>query len=321
MKVAVLLTGALRTIRKTIKYLKQNVLLTPDVDVFACIQNDSNLDTTEWNKWFEEQIGGHIKSITWFSLESYPEWVEQRDLLISYLPISDEWKNYLCSSGSMIEYIQLQLAYLNMSAFEYAHNYKYSYIIKSRTDTIYAKPIDFHWLNWSDEQVDFRIENIIEEIKFNNIELNNKNIVKYFMSTIFSDDLILGIKDMISEMIESRDGQLPMPIAKELNEYIKTGSYILTIRANNLYIVRRDLFSLIPSLGTMYGMLHYPQEDDYWFNAENQFRAACYNSNLTIYNYDNIFEAKSVYEYDENRYFNINFDLKYSQMMYCIVRN
>lgn len=320
MKVAVLLTGSLRTIRKTIKYLKKNILLTPDVNIFACVQNDSSLDNTTWNNWFNEEFGTHIKSIKWFSLDSHPEWVTQRDMLLSYLKIPEHWKNYLRNSGSMIEYIQLQFAYFNMSEFEYSNNFKYKYIIKTRTDTIYAKPIDFHWLNWTDEQVQFRTENIIEEMKYNGIEINNTNIVKYFMTTIFSDDLILGINNMISEIIENRDKSIPMHTSKELNTYIKSGSYILTIRANNLYIVRRDLFELIPSVGTMYGMLHYPQEDDYWFNAENQFRAACYNSNLTIYNYDTLFEGKSVYEYDESRYFNSNFDLKYPQMMYCIIR-
>lgn len=321
MKVAVLLTGALRTIRKTIKYLKKNILLTSDVDIFACVQNDSSkISISEWEKWFRETIGLYIKSIEWFSLESYPEWIKQRDTLINHILIPEEWKHYLRSSGSMIEYAQLQISYLKMSVFEQEHNFKYSYIIKSRTDTIYTKPIDFHWLHWTDAQVEFRIENIIDEMKFNNIELNDKNIVKYFMTTIFSDDLILNIKDMISEMIENRDGPFPKLTPEELNNYIKCGSYILTIRANNLYIVRRELFNLIPSLGTMYGMLHYPQEDEYWFNAENQFRAACYNSNLTIYNYDNLFEGKSVYEYDEKRYFNSNYDLKQPRMMYCIVR-
>lgn len=321
MKVAVLLTGALRTIRKTIKYLKKNLLLTSDVDVFMCVQNDSSeINKLEWEKWFKETIGLHLKSLDWFSLDSYPEWVKQRDTLIEHILIPEEWKSYLRSSGSMIEYVQLQISYLKMSLFEQENNFNYSYIVKSRTDTIYTKPIDFHWLHWTDAQIEFRIENVIDEMKFNNIELNDKNIVKYFMTTIFSDDLILNIKDMISEMIESRDGPFPNLTPKELNNYIKFGSYILTIRANNLYIVRRELFSLIPSLGTMYGMLHYPQEDEYWFNAENQFRAACYNSNLTIFNYDNLFEGKSVYEYDEKRYFNSNYDLKQSRMMYCIVR-
>jgi hypothetical protein len=321
MKVAVLLTGALRTIRKTIKYFKKNVILTPDVDVFACVQHDSaDMTISEWEKWFEEQIGTHLKYLEWFSLDRHPEWVIQRDTLINHISIPNNWKNYIRSSGSMIEYAQLQYAYFKMAAYEQSHNFKYNYIVKSRTDTIYAKPVDFHWLNWTDSQVGFRLENILEEMKYDGIEINDSNIIKYFMTTIFSDDLILNIKDMISEMIESRDGSIPKPNPTELNEYIKNGSYILTIRANNVYIVRRDLFNLIPALGTMYGMLHYPQEDEYWFNAENQFRAACYNSNLTIYNYDNSFEAKSLYSYNEANYFTSTFELKQPRMMYCVVR-
>lgn len=321
MKIAVLLTGALRTIRKTIKYLKKNVLLTSDVEVFACIQNDSSdISTTEWERWFEEQIGSHIKSIKWFNFDLFPEWVTQRNRLLEYMNIPIQWKNYLKSSGSMIEYAQLQYAYFEMASYETKNNFKYSYIVKSRTDSIYAKPVDFHWLNWTDEQVEVRITNIIEQMKLHNIEITNNNIIKYFMITIYSDDLILNINNILSGLVTSRDGPFPNLSSKELNEYIKSGSYILTIRANNLYIVRRELFNLIPALGTMYGMLRYPGEDDYWFNAENQFRAVCYNSNLTIYDYDSMFEGGSLYDYDESRYFDSNYDLKIAQMLYCVVR-
>jgi hypothetical protein len=320
MKVAVLLTGALRTIRKTITYFKKNVILTPDVDIFACVQNDSDMATEEWEIWFKENCGNHLKSLEWFSLDTHPEWVTYRTTLLGHMAISEEWKKYLRSSGSMIEYAQLQCSYFKMCAFEYSNDIKYSYIIRARTDTIYAKPVDFHWLKWSDEQVEYRLNILIDEMKCNGLEINDKNILTYFMSTIFSDDLILNVKNIMSEMIESRD-MIPILLTpSELNKYIKFGSYILTIRVNNLYVIRRDLFSLIPSIANMYGLLHYPQEDGYWFNSENQFRATCYNSNITSYNYDTIFEGKSLYEYDETRYFTSSYKLKNPHMLYCVVR-
>lgn len=56
---------------------------------------------------------------------------------------------------------------------------------------------------------------------------------------------------------------------------------------------------MIPSLAFMYGTVKSPHINDYWFNAENQFQAACYNSDLTIFDYNTLFEDKSLYEYDE----------------------
>ena len=43
MKVAIIYVGTLRTIKKTMKYFKQNVLLQSDVNVFSCFENYTNI--------------------------------------------------------------------------------------------------------------------------------------------------------------------------------------------------------------------------------------------------------------------------------------
>jgi hypothetical protein len=316
MYIAVLFTGALRTIQKTIKYLKQNVVLGSNVHIFACIQND---DHTDWDNWLKEQLGDNLKHVEWFRLEKHPGWIAQRELLISKLQIPDNWKNYLRTSGSMIEYLQLLHAYLNMCFYEQVNGIKYDYIIKSRTDTIYAKPIDFHWLNWTDQEVLERVEKIRLQLNQLGHDDNSTNIIRYFMSTMISDDFIPNLGNIWSEYLPNRDNYLP-PLSG-LNDYIKNGSYILTIRANNLYIVRRSLFNMIPSLAYMYGFYRYPNDDDYWFNAETQFRGACYNSNITVFDWNTLFEDKSLYEYDEARYFDADYNVKNPNMLYCVVRH
>lgn len=321
MRVAVLFTGALRTITKTMRYFKQNLLLSPDVSVFACIQNDTSQPNSEWETWLRKQMDTNLKTIHWFGLDTHPEWVTQRELLISSIVISEDWKHYLKTSGSMIEYAQLKYAYMAMNFYEQTHRFQFDYIIKSRTDTIYAKPIDFHWLNWTDSDVDIRLEKIKEALTLCHIEKTYKNILKYFMSTLISDDFISNIQNIIATYNPCRMPFAPTILdGHSVNQFITKGSYILTIRANNLYIVRRDLFYLIPSLGTMYGLLHYPGEDNYWYNAENQFRAACYHSNLDIFDYCTTFEDKSLYEYDERRYFDLDYNLINPVMLYCVVR-
>jgi hypothetical protein len=319
MKVAVIFTGALRTIKKTIRYFKQNVLLTPDVDVFACIQNDTGTPNEEWEQWLRQEMGDHIKCIQWFSLSDHSDWLSIRDKSLSNLNIEEGWKNYIKNSGSIIEYYQMHLAYLKMCYYENNHS-KYDYIIRTRTDTIFAKPVDFHWLNWSDEQVEQRVNRINDELTLSQIELTPQNKFKYFMSTIISDDLIGNIHNIISQYIPNQTSSIP-ETPPELNNYIKNGLYILVIRANNLYIIRRNLFNLIPSLPYMYGFLRSPYNDDYWFNAENQFQAACYFSNLALFDYNTLFENKSIYEYNEERYFDLDFNVINPYMLYCLVRN
>jgi hypothetical protein len=139
------------------------------------------------------------------------------------------------------------------------------------------------------------------------------------MNTIISDDIIKNIYNIITKTRLNRN---KIPDIENLNDYIKNGSYILTLRSNLLYIAKRDFFYLIPSLGTFYGYMRYPEIDPvYWWNAECQFEGACYNSNLNIHNYSTMFDEKSLYEYDEKRYFDLNYNILNPVMLYCLVRH
>ena len=326
MRTAVILTGALRTIRKTMRYFKQNVLVHPDIHIFICVQNDTAESEDSWSQWFQQELGGQIRSINWFSLDKYPEWVKLRDLQLSHIQLPDVWANYLRSSGSMIEYFQLQLAYMKMSYAEQVSGCKYDYIIRARTDSIYAKPVDFHWLNWTEEEVAKRIEDVKEEMEQSKIETSLSAVLNYFMCTILSDDLIPNIQRIYAARYDCEGDILPhlsdKPFATALHQYITNGRYMLTLRKNNLYIVRRNLFYLIPSLGTMYGFHKSSDSDDYWFNAEGQFRDACKYSCITLYDYGTAFEETSLEssKWNHAKFFDPNFNCINPYMLYCVVR-
>jgi hypothetical protein len=318
MRVAVILTGALRTIKKTIRYLQKNVIQTHgnSVHVFACIQNDTSQSEEEWNAWFTGQLGDHLKSMVWFSSDRFPEWVITRDRLLEHMHLDDGWKNYLRTSGSMIEYFQLYLAYQKMC---YCKE-KYDYLIRARTDTIYNKAVDFHWLTWTDEEIADRIDHIRRQLDDMHVDVTDTKIINYFMNTIISDDLMLNMKEIMAEYCPSADDHIELD-PRLLGEYIRNGRYILTIRRNNLYVVRRDLFHMIPSLAFMYGQLTSPYSDAYWFNAECQFRSACYHSCLTIFDYNTLLEDKSLryaHEWNEEDFF-VN-GVCDSRMLFCVVR-
>lgn len=112
----------------------------------------------------------------------------------------------------------------------------------------------------------------------------------------------------MSQYLPNKVSYIPQTAA-ELNDYIKNGAYILTIRVNNLYIVRRDNFYLIPSISAIYGLLKFPYNDNYWFN-----------SGLSIFNYNTLFEDKALYQYDKSRYFDSEFNIINSEMLYCMIR-
>ena len=324
MRTVVIFTGALRTIKKTIRYFKQNVL-RDGVDVFACVQNDTAQPNEEWSLWFAEQIGISLRSLEWFSLRDHPEWVKHRDTLLDHIELDRSWKEYLRNSGSMIEYFQLQLAHMKVCLYEQRNGFQYDYLVRARTDSIYAKPVDFHWLDWTDEEVGERMERIRSEMIRSEILVTDRSLLQYFMSTIISDTTIPNLSRIFADYVLNDADRPPIGSMNPatLHHYLHHGRYILTLRKNNLYIVRRSLFFLIPSLGTMYGLPRTPAADDYWFNAECQFRSACYFSGISIFDYSTLFEEKSL-EYPskwrEADFFDLEFNLIHPAMLYCVVR-
>ena len=118
MKVAIIYVGTLRTIKKTMKYFKKNV---QNADVFACLQNDTDILDSEYELWIKSELGDHLKSIKWFKIDD--DFIKHRDKIINNMNISSSVSNYLKNSGSIIEYYQLQLAYMNMVSYERNNKY------------------------------------------------------------------------------------------------------------------------------------------------------------------------------------------------------
>lgn len=327
MRRAVLLTGALRTIRKTIRYFKRNILCDVgkhEIAVFACVQNDTQESDESWTEWLKSEIGPCLLHVVWFSLDTCKDWVTHRELQLQHLVLGEGWKEYLRNSGSMIEYYQLQLAYMKLCLTESTGGFRYDYVIRARTDSIYAKPLDFHWLDWTEEDIARRVEEIRGEMVSSNVSpIVAQDILKYFMCTMWSDAVIQNLAFISVEHVPSPTDVTIPSTPEEIRKYIHEGRYILTIRKNNLYVVRRDLFNMIPTLGTMYGFLRSPQSDAWWFNAEGQFRDACYYSCLSIFEYSSPFEERSLAypsQWVEADFFDVSGEVIHPRMVYCVVR-
>jgi hypothetical protein len=318
-KRAVLYTGQLRTVKKTIKFFKRNILLDPDVHVFCCIENDTSQTNDELENWLREEMKDNLKSLIWFNLDDYPDWNKQRIENIDKMNTFGQYKHFLKCGGAVIEYFQLNLAYKNMYYFEDSNNFLYDYIIRIRPDNIVLKPIDFHWLEWTEKDVLDRFDKIKGELlAFKDIN-DDFTVLKYFMNTIISDEILNNMKN--NDAMCFLNSSKFIPSREQLFDYIKNGSYILTLRKNNIYIVKRQYFYLIPSLAYMYGILKAPFSCPlYWFDSESQFQAACYHSNLTIYNYDTHTEGESVCNYNEKRYFNDDYEVIDDKILYICIR-
>jgi hypothetical protein len=73
----------------------------------------------------------------------------------------------------------------------------------------------------------------------------------------------------------------------------------------------------------MYGMLRSPRADAWWFNAEGQFRDACYYSCVSIFEYSSEFEEKSLvyaHQWKEADFFDLAGEVIHPRILFCVVR-
>jgi hypothetical protein len=199
--------------------------------------------------------------------------------------IGNNWKVYLKNSGSMIEYNQMYLAHGEMHKYEKSNNIKYDYVIRLRTDVVVTKLIDFGWLNITDEQIQLQRNKVIQ--------LNGLCTLSHIMNSLISPERLLfeSITDINDETSVT-----------DICDYIKNGRYILLIRKNLFFIVKRDLIDDFVEIGIKYGSLR-NNNNSYWFNAESQLEEFLKKANITSYSSVCQIEDKSLYEYNKLNYF------------------
>lgn len=317
MKTAVIYTGQIRTFEKTLRFLKKNLLLHSNVHIFAVLESE---DISKHQILIKQGLGDHLKSLIWLNKHDRI-WSMIREGLLHILNVEDWVKQYLRNGGSMIEYYQMYLSYGEMCKYEKSHNIKYEYIVRCRTDTIFNKPIDFSWINLSIDQIKERYELIAKKYE------NKIQQLVYFMSTIINKDLINNLNDQVDiyedrevpiesyylnhndesltqylECLNNENSNFEDRTFKNLKNYIKHGKYILTVRKNLLYIVKREFFTPLTNLYCTYGR-HNVSGGSCWWNAESQFRSICVENGLSIFNYDTMYEGRSIESYKTEYYF------------------
>ena len=317
MNIAVIYTGEDRTICDTLSYFKKNVLLNNNVHVFSVIQTN-NIDSIQ--KLIKLHMGDNLKSCEWFNKnDSVLNSIMYK--LVTNMDIDNKTKDYLLNSGSIIEYYQLWLGYIAMTGKENKEKFKYDYVIRYRTDIVINKAIDFTWLDMTADEIKRRMDIIYTITNNKDVE---KNVI-YFMNSLIDFDRmdnIIASSDCIvnnnSLDIQNLMNDNNKKFINNLKKYIKSGRYIITLRKNLFYMIRRDLFSIIPTLGICYGT--YKDDGDYWWNAESQFQKLLTEQNITIFNSTTDIEDKSLYAYEKNNYYDSDNCLKLNSDFFVFIK-
>ena len=304
-KIAVIYTGEVRTIEKTIKYLKKNVLLHENVHVFAVLQSNN---IGYYDNFVKNNIGTHLKSLEWFHPNN-DDWLQIREQLLDPMSVSNEWKSYLKNSGSMIEYYQMFLAYQEIKKREYEKGYSYDYILRIRCDVILTHPIYFDWDDCSIDNIKDYLYQIKKHLQSESILCYD--VLQYFMNTFYHKDRLFcktltfdnyAVSDEFRQLLEIEVSNENEFIEK-VYSYFKKGKYIITLRSNQIYFIKRQYFENISKIGITYGNQHIMPNNNYWFNSESQIKQICLENNVDIFDSTTLLEGQSLYEYNENNYF------------------
>ena len=319
MLIAILYTGELRTCFKTIEYTKKNILLNDDIHVFATIQN---ADTIECNEFIKTHIGSNLKNLTHFN-KTEIVWNFIQDELLSKMSINNSTYNYLKQSGSMIENYQSYLSYKSLLEYEKAQNIKYDYIVRLRTDIIYTQQLNFNFTKLTISDIKENLQLINNITKERNL-LSLKNVKLFFNNLLFEKNKILRnsanylnidihsnsdnfniILNCIINENKNKNENNENNILENIHRFLNDGKYIITIRKNLFFLIKRDFFSEIVNLGITYG-IYKNNIDEYWWNSESQLQEICKQNNITIFDSATLIEDNSLYKYNYHNYFNQN---------------
>jgi len=320
-KIAIIYTGESRTIETTIQTFKEHILLNENYHVFAVVQS-SNSELTE--KIVRMHMENNLKSYENFNKDDFCWNVIQHNLL-NIIKTNHFWYEYLkYKSGSMIEYYQMYLAYQKIVDYEYKENFKYDYVIRIRCDVIITHPIYFDWDSFDESYIKQCFEEIQKQKNYEN--LINPDALIIFMNSIFFKNRIYCTTKIENNCIISSDNfKIFLQTNNEkiffsmLKEYLNKGKFIITLRQNVLFFIKRKYMTFIAPLGITYGMYKY-KNDEYWFNAENQLKQICIENDVDIFNSYTTLEEDSLYKYDENNYYKDGELIKNNNVLFFIKR-
>lgn len=301
MRIAVFITGELRRIDLVLNMIKKYLLPYQNYDLYFCLQDHSyKLSKPIVVKLLDDpEIKEKTISVQWYVAAdhngSHIEMVNSRPNL------SDNYRRYLVNSGTLHEYKQLFLCYDEMHRHECLKSVRYDHIMRLRTDSVFTKPMDFKWMQWSLDEVKARLNLLMET---NGTDAGN--LLTRFMGTLFTDstDLDHGV-GAISNIINPGLTRVPAlcnciceSLVFKVQDYLRSGRYIITHRCNVVYFMRRELFSYLPIILTK-GFGYNDPDFPHWHpNAEGQLYNVLWNMGIDIYSYHSQLEENSIVSYD-----------------------
>ena len=188
--IAILYTGQVRTLLKTIEAFHNNVIrpnIHHTIHIYTCLEHPESNNKTEIQQYkqeveqlFHDQFQNHLISMTWISSKD-PLCKFIREKTVENMPVSDLWKDYLCNrSGSITEYYQLYKGYEQIENYSNQHQIKYDFFIRTRCDIMIPQPFDLNTFQYSIDEITKRFQTIQQAFPY----ISNAHVIALYLTTI-----------------------------------------------------------------------------------------------------------------------------------------
>lgn len=306
MRIAIILTGEIRTFDQTYQVIYDHLIEPNQADVFIYYQNKSYNEPTNQptDKPFDfsRYWSKCIKQSHCMNAQDQAEFVQLRDWLLKFKPgISEQVfqrrgvnRNYMVQSGSLIEWYQIEKAGKMVLRHEHEHGFQYDLIIRSRLDTILTSPLNLQAFcsNCPTHVLEDCINDLNNDGTMSLVERLNHKLVQYIQA-MGCPTIIHGLEEQHVEHDSQHTSQTLKQYLVNLDEFKQVVNSLLTntsnlnsscwsnllsrlqsivwaIRANVVWICWRPAFLQLHSLIYCYG--DYDDGTPSCWDSESMFR-------------------------------------------------
>ncbi len=298
-RVALLLTGELRTFESTWKLIQKNIIDTNHCDIFIHYDASRYKEKVKFDpKTFSKYWGENVKVAREITQEEQGEYEKLSQKLMNtqaalqpqVFKRTGVHPTYMTNSGTLIEYFQIKKVSELMHEWEKQHKFTYDLVIRSRLDAVLFGPLHLASFYMDIRDVprlwttaDWK-NNVVSFI----CSLGNRTRFEWFYKDVKKDEYKKVVKNILEttsewKQMETQCVVYPAQAWNACKTWIKNLQWIHTFRENVIWMGKREDCEKIYDLIFTYGAM-----DDgrsHIWNSESQFEVRLLDNGLTKINY------------------------------------
>jgi len=275
-RVALILTGEIRTFDQTYQVISDHLIAPNKADVFIHCNKSKYKTTVDFPEdTFAKKWGDCVKRVAFWDTQTDAEHKLLKESILSVKPgtsvevfnrTSQGNRHYMANnSGTLYEYTQIMKCAQLLIAYEHEHKFKYDVVIRSRLDAVFIDPFNVKPFFQPDAEQEKLLpagsdqDKIIQYVQC----LGHPKLIRQCTSiNLALEKMLTGQKEWKNVLSSPRPTRAIATLAKRL-------PFVHTLRKNVIWICNRLAFQLLYPLIHFYG--DYDNKTSHSWDSESQF--------------------------------------------------